>query len=31
MIQTIQAKEITLRDLITNFNIQLVEDEQFFR
>jgi hypothetical protein len=30
MIQTIQAKEITLRDLITNFNIQLVEDEQFF-
>lgn len=30
MIQ-LQAKEITLRDLITNFNIQLVEDEQFFR
>jgi hypothetical protein len=31
MIQSIQANEITLRDLITNFNIQLIEDEQFFR
>ncbi|MGB5963298.1 MAG: restriction endonuclease subunit R [Coleofasciculaceae cyanobacterium] len=29
MIQ-LQAKEITLRDLITNFNIQLVDDQQFF-
>lgn len=29
MIQ-LQAKQITLRDLIINFNIQLVEDEQFF-
>lgn len=27
----LQAKEITLRDLIINFGIQLVEDEQFFR
>ncbi|GAB1540922.1 hypothetical protein NUACC21_35910 [Scytonema sp. NUACC21] len=31
MIQTIQAKEITLLDLETNFGLQLVEDEQFFR
>ena len=30
MVQTIQAKEITLRDLIVKFGIQLVEDEQFF-
>ena len=27
----IQAKDITLRDLITQFGIQLVRDEQFFR
>ena len=31
MVQTIQAKVITLRDLITKFDIQLVRDEQFFR
>lgn len=30
MIQTIQAKTVTLRDLITNFSIQLVEDDRFF-
>jgi hypothetical protein len=30
MVQTIQAKEIDLRYLITNFGIQLIEDEQFF-
>jgi hypothetical protein len=31
MVQTIQAKEITLLDLETSFGLQLVEDEQFFR
>jgi hypothetical protein len=31
MVQTIQAKDIDLRYLITNFGIQFVEDEQFFR
>ena len=31
MVQTIPAKDVTLRDLITQFNIQLVRDEQFFR
>ena len=31
MVQTIQAKVITLRDLITKFDIQLVWDDQFFR
>lgn len=31
MVQTIQAKAVTLRDLTTNFGIQLVRDEQFFR
>jgi hypothetical protein len=31
MIQTIPAREITLRELITKFNLQFVEDEQFFR
>lgn len=30
MVQTIQAKEIDLRYLITNFGIQLIEDEHFF-
>jgi hypothetical protein len=30
MVQTFQAKEITLRDLIVKFGIQLVEDEHFF-
>jgi hypothetical protein len=31
MTQTIQAKDINLRYLIDNFNIQLVLDNQFFR
>ncbi|MBD2679606.1 MULTISPECIES: restriction endonuclease subunit R [Nostoc] len=31
MVQTIQAKEITLLDLENSFGLQLVEDEQFFR
>ena len=31
MVQTIPAKDITLRDLVTQFGIQLVQDEQFFR
>jgi hypothetical protein len=31
MVQTIQAKQIDLRYLITHFGIQLVEDEKFFR
>lgn len=31
MLQTIQAKNVDLRYLITHFRIQLVEDEQFFR
>lgn len=31
MVQTIQAKDIDLRYLITNFGLQLVENEQFFR
>src|ERR671933_1907350 len=31
MVQTIQAKDIDLRYLITNFGIQFVEDEKFFR
>ncbi len=31
MLQTIQAKDVDLRYLITNFGIQFVEDEQFFR
>ncbi|MBE9126391.1 MULTISPECIES: restriction endonuclease subunit R [unclassified Coleofasciculus] len=30
MVQTLQAKETTLRDLIITFGIQLVEDESFF-
>jgi len=30
-VQTLQAKIVTLRDLIDNFGIQLVEDVQFFR
>ena len=30
MVQTLQAKDITLRDLILKFGIQLVEDEHFF-
>lgn len=31
MIHTLPAKEVTLRDLIDNFGIQLVEDESFFQ
>lgn len=31
MVQTIAAREITLRQLITQFNLQLVEDDRFFR
>lgn len=31
MLQTIAAREITLYELETNFGIQLVEDDQFFR
>ncbi|NJM69866.1 MAG: DUF2959 domain-containing protein [Scytonema sp. RU_4_4] len=31
MVQTIQAKDITLLELETNFGLQLVENEQFFR
>lgn len=31
MVQTIQAKSVTLRELIDNFGIQLVEDTNFFR
>ncbi len=31
MVQTLQAKAVTLRDLIDRFGLQLVRDEQFFR
>ncbi len=31
MIQIIAAREITLRELITKFNLQFVEDDRFFR
>ncbi len=31
MVQTIGARNITFYELETNFNLQLVEDEQFFR
>lgn len=31
MVQTIQARNVTLRDLETKFGLQLVKDEQFFR
>ncbi|MCC5662450.1 DUF2959 domain-containing protein [Nostoc sp. CHAB 5784] len=31
MVQTIQAKEITLLELENSFGLQLVEDDQFFR
>ncbi|MGB3512945.1 MAG: type I restriction endonuclease [Microcoleaceae cyanobacterium] len=31
MVQTIPARNITLYELETNFNLQLVEDKQFFR
>ncbi len=30
MAQTLQAKDVTLRDLMDNFKLQLVRDEQFF-
>ena len=30
MVQVLQAKEVTLRDLINRFELQFVEDEQFF-
>ena len=30
MVQTIQAQNITLRDLIDRFDLQFVEDLQFF-
>ncbi len=31
MIHTLQAKEVTLRDLIDNFDLELVEDNSFFQ
>ena len=31
MVQTIGARNISFYELETNFNLQLVEDEQFFR
>jgi hypothetical protein len=31
MVQVLQAREVTLRDLINHFELQFVEDEQFFR
>lgn len=31
MTQTIQAKTLTLRDIKTKFNVQIAENEQFFR
>ncbi|MGV0024419.1 restriction endonuclease subunit R [Phormidesmis priestleyi] len=31
MVQTLQAKSVTLRDLIDRFHLQLVRDDQFFR
>lgn len=31
MVQVLQAKEVTLRDLINRFELQFVENEQFFR
>ena len=31
MVQVLQAKEVTLRDLINRFELRFVEDEQFFR
>ncbi|MEG3973617.1 MULTISPECIES: hypothetical protein [Microcoleaceae] len=31
MTQSIQAKALTLGDVQTKFNLQLSEDEQFFR
>jgi hypothetical protein len=31
MTQTLQARNVTIRDLIDNFKLELVRDEQFFR
>jgi hypothetical protein len=31
MVQVLQAKEVTPRDLINRFELQFVENEQFFR
>jgi hypothetical protein len=31
MVQTLQAKTVTLRDLIDTFGLQLLQDDQFFR
>ncbi len=31
MTQTLQTRNVTLRDLIDNFKLELVQDEQFFR
>jgi hypothetical protein len=31
MVQVLQAREVTLRDLINHFELQFVEDKQFFR
>ena len=31
MVQTIQAKNVTLEELKTLFDLQLVTDDQFFR
>jgi len=30
MVQVLQAREVTLRDLINHFELQFVEDERFF-
>ncbi len=30
MVQTLQAREITLQDLETQFGLSLIEDDQFF-
>jgi hypothetical protein len=30
MVQTLQARDVTLRDLIDQFGLELVQDEQFF-
>ncbi|MBC7973136.1 MAG: hypothetical protein H7Z11_23940 [Verrucomicrobia bacterium] len=31
MVQTLQAKNVTLRNLIDDFGLRLVQDNQFFR
>ncbi|MFM8308835.1 MAG: restriction endonuclease subunit R, partial [Microcystis aeruginosa] len=30
MVQILQAKEVTLRDLISHFQLEFIEDEHFF-